>query len=95
MVLVIKQMETSGLKIRSQVWCVGTQDKGQSHKQFVADTIMVSPRRFAGDQDWLYAQVKKDFQYFPDEWIQSYKWEIEVCKKWMPQDTEILCPVVC
>jgi hypothetical protein len=33
-------------------------------------------RRFHGDQDWLYAQVKKDFQFWPDEWIMSYKWEM-------------------
>ena len=34
-------------------------------------------RRFHGDQDWLFAQVKRDFNYWPDEWIQSYKWENE------------------
>lgn len=29
-----------------------------------------------GDQDWIYKQVQHDFIFWPDEWIQSYKWEI-------------------
>lgn len=32
--------------------------------------------RMHGDQDWIYMQIKKDFVFWPDEWIQSYKWEI-------------------
>ena len=34
--------------------------------------------RYPGDQDWLYANLKdtNDFEYWPDEWIQSYKWEM-------------------
>jgi len=33
-------------------------------------------RRFHGDQDWIFDQVVSNFNYWPDEWIQSYKWEI-------------------
>jgi len=33
-------------------------------------------RRFLGDQDWIYHTVKKNFEYWPEEWIQSYKWEM-------------------
>jgi len=33
-------------------------------------------RRLHGDQDWIFNQIKKDFQFWPDEWIQSYKWEV-------------------
>lgn len=29
-----------------------------------------------GDQDWIYQQVKTNFAYWPDIWMQSYKWEI-------------------
>jgi len=29
-----------------------------------------------GDQDWIFRQIKHNFNYWPDEWIQSYKWEI-------------------
>ena len=27
-------------------------------------------------QDWLYDQVKDNFVFWPDEWLQSYKWEM-------------------
>lgn len=34
-------------------------------------------RRLHGDQDWIYEQMKdKDYTFWPDEWIQSYKWEM-------------------
>jgi hypothetical protein len=29
-----------------------------------------------GDQDWLYDQIKDGFDFWPDEWCQSYKWEV-------------------
>lgn len=32
-------------------------------------------RRYQGDQDWMYANIK-DHVFWPDEWIQSYKWEM-------------------
>jgi hypothetical protein len=32
--------------------------------------------RFRGDQDWLYYSIKNNYNYWPDEWIQSYKWEM-------------------
>ena len=32
-------------------------------------------KRYPGDQDWMYANIKK-FTFWPDEWIQSYKWEM-------------------
>jgi len=33
-------------------------------------------KRLHGDQDWIFSQIKKSFVFWPDEWIQSYKWEI-------------------
>lgn len=33
-------------------------------------------RRYHGDQDWLYAQFNSEFRYWPDLWLQSYKWEV-------------------
>ena len=34
-------------------------------------------RRYHGDQDWIRATVKDgSYIYWPDEWIQSYKWEM-------------------
>jgi hypothetical protein len=54
-------------------WNIGQHP--QIYRDFIANPS--SPvRRFHGDQDWLYAQVKRDFNFWPDEWIQSYKWEM-------------------
>jgi hypothetical protein len=33
-------------------------------------------KRMHGDQDWIFSQIKTNFCFWPDEWIQSYKWEI-------------------
>lgn len=33
-------------------------------------------KRLHGDQDWIFEKVKENFQFWPDEWCQSYKWEI-------------------
>jgi hypothetical protein len=46
----------------------------------VYEHFMANPRnpigRFHGDQDWIRFCVKKDYNYWPHEWIQSYKWEM-------------------
>lgn len=41
---------------------------------FIKDTSIT--RRLHGDQDWIFNQVKRNFSFWPDEWMQSYKWEI-------------------
>lgn len=33
-------------------------------------------KRMHGDQDWIFDQVKEGFEFWPDDWCQSYKWEI-------------------
>jgi hypothetical protein len=33
-------------------------------------------KRFPGDQDWIWHLHKDTIQFFPDDWIKSYKWEI-------------------
>ena len=40
-------------------------------------------RKHFGDQDWLYAVTHKDTpaQLWPDEWIQSWKWEVRKSKE--------------
>ena len=60
---------------KRQRWQIG------QHPQIYNDFIKTAPtqvRRFHGDQDWLYSQVfnTKDFEFWPDEWIMSYKWEM-------------------
>ena len=43
-------------------------------------------RKFHGDQDWIYHIIKTDFTFWPDAWLQSYKWEMrnkpQVKNKW-------------
>lgn len=51
---------------------------GHVYDEFMSDTTKYM-RKFHGDQDWIYAQIKdkgSDFQYWPDNWIRSYKWEM-------------------
>lgn len=52
----------------------------KSHSlSFVWDNLLKNlevTKRFHGDQDWIYDQVVSNFSYWPDDWIQSYKWEI-------------------
>lgn len=33
-------------------------------------------KRFHGDQDWIWHLHKDSIQFFPEDWIRSYKWEI-------------------
>ena len=32
--------------------------------------------RLHGDQDWIWTRAKDKIKFFPENWIQSYKWEI-------------------
>jgi hypothetical protein len=51
-------------------------DQSHVYDEFIKDPVQNS-RRFHGDQDWIYAQMhKEEFEFWPDEWIQSYKWEM-------------------
>lgn len=50
---------------------------GQQHHIF---TLFKSnphaAQKLHGDQDWIWQQAKNSITFWPDEWIQSYKWEI-------------------
>jgi hypothetical protein len=39
------------------------------------DNAQAWARRYQGDQDFMYRNIK-DHVFWPDEWIQSYKWEM-------------------
>ena len=54
-------------------WQIG--QHAQIYNDFIR-TAASQVRRFHGDQDWLYAQVRNDFKFWPDEWVMSYKWEM-------------------
>lgn len=62
----------------SSVFKLRTGSLSHVYDNFVADTAKYI-RKFHGDQDWIYAQVKdrtSDYKYWPDNWIRSYKWEM-------------------
>ena len=51
------------------------------HMHYLYDEYIASPKsyigRLAGDQDFIFEKTKsEDFIWWPDEWIQSYKWEM-------------------
>ena len=48
---------------QSHIWNLFNQDKNAA-------------MRLHGDQDWIWKTSKDRIKYWPDEWIQSYKWEI-------------------
>jgi len=53
-------------------WNAGSQN-------YIFDKFKQNPEyamRMQGDQDWTWAQAKKHMKFWPDKWIQSYKWEI-------------------
>ena len=62
-------------KFNSSVFRLTVGDHSYVYDNFMQD-VSTNTRRLHGDQDWIYAQVKKDYKFWPDEWIQSYKWEM-------------------
>lgn len=40
------------------------------------DNPRVPIMKYHGDQDWLRVCITKDFHFWPENWIQSYKWEM-------------------
>lgn len=43
------------------------------YEKFLKDQASM---KFHGDQDWIWHSVNSEIVFWPDEWIQSYKWEI-------------------
>lgn len=62
-------------KFNSSVFRINTGQHSEVWRNFItnADSIM---KRYHGDQDWIRVCVTQNFNYWPDEWIQSYKWEM-------------------
>lgn len=62
-------------KFNSSVFRLETGQHRHVYDDFIKDPKSHS-RRHWGDQDWMRYKIKKDYTYWPDEWIQSYKWEM-------------------
>jgi hypothetical protein len=62
-------------KMNSSVFRLETGQHSHVYDNFVYDPKQAL--RLHGDQDWIYLQtIKKEFSYWPDDWIRSYKWEM-------------------
>ena len=63
-------------KFNSSIFRLTTSMHCSVYTDFIKDPSSII-RRYHGDQDWIRATVKDgDYAYWPDEWIQSYKWEM-------------------
>lgn len=62
-------------KFNSSVFRLEPAQHSQVYREFIKNPQQIM-RRFPGDQDWIRHQVTDNFSYWPDEWIQSYKWEM-------------------
>jgi hypothetical protein len=62
-------------KFNSSVFRLDTGSHPQVYTEFIKNAKSICSR-YPGDQDWIRKQITNDFYYWPDEWIQSYKWEM-------------------
>ncbi len=65
-------------RMNSSVFRLKSSSLGFVYDQFM-DNAPMNMRRFHGDQDWIYDQLHSKnhlWTFWPDEWIQSYKWEM-------------------
>jgi hypothetical protein len=61
-------------KFNSSVFKFEKGSHGYVWENFIKDTSVM--KRMHGDQDWIFSQIKKNFVFWPDSWMQSYKWEV-------------------
>ena len=62
-------------KFNSSVFRINTGQHSNVYDEFVRNPSEPI-RRYHGDQDWIRAKIMKNFDFWPDDWIQSYKWEM-------------------
>lgn len=62
-------------KFNSSIFRLDTGQHDYVYTDFIKNPRQVIPR-FLGDQDWIRHKVNSGFDFWPDEWIQSYKWEM-------------------
>ena len=65
-------------RMNSSIFRLQSCSMGYVYDEFMKDHG-INMRRYHGDQDWIYEQVKPKVQtwsFWPDDWILSYKWEM-------------------
>jgi hypothetical protein len=61
-------------RINSSVFRLRIGSRVDKYNQFVSNPANAM-NRLQGDQDWMYKNCAP-WDYWPDEWVQSYKWEM-------------------
>ena len=62
-------------KFNSSVFRLTSGQHARVYNNFIKDPKAIM-KRFPGDQDWIRKEIVKDYTYWPDNWIMSYKWEM-------------------
>ncbi len=62
------------MKFNSSVFRLESGKYSKVWDDLVKDEIAM--KKMHGDQDWIYEKMKSDYAFWPDEWCQSYKWEV-------------------
>jgi hypothetical protein len=62
-------------KFNSSVFRLNTGQHPQVYRDFIKNPQRAMSRNL-GDQDWIKQSVTSNYEFWPDEWIQSYKWEM-------------------
>lgn len=70
-----RKFHSSWNRLNSSVMSWHTENESDIWYKFKEDSSTIM-RRFPGDQDWIWECAKQRIKYWPDIWIQSYKWEI-------------------
>lgn len=70
-----RQMSPGWRKFNSSVFRFPAKEYYWIWDEFEKDHKKIIPKNH-GDQDYLYSKLSQQGRYWPDEWIQSYKWEM-------------------
>jgi len=70
-----RSMQSTWSRMNSSIFRLETGQHKVVYQRFMEQPGYHS-KRYHGDQDWLYENVRSEFNFWPDEWIQSYKWEM-------------------
>lgn len=62
-------------RFNSSVFRLETGMHKSVYRDFIKD-IDTCTKKFKGDQDWMYHKISSNYSFWPDAWIQSYKWEM-------------------
>lgn len=69
-----RHMRKTWDRVNSSVFRVKVGARNQAYEDFLNNRQNIITR-MQGDQDWMYRHCKP-YWYWPDEWVQSYKWEM-------------------